>query len=53
MGVNCPWWVNKLKEEGCTTGPEVRDMFGSHGIMNDVVIIMKGGGAGREEICTS
>lgn len=23
MGVNCPWWTNKLKEESCTTGPLV------------------------------
>ncbi len=23
-GLNCPWWVNPLKTERCTTGPEVR-----------------------------
>ncbi len=22
-GINCPWWVNPLKAEGCTTGPVV------------------------------
>mmetsp|Transcript_5616 Transcript_5616/g.12239 ORF Transcript_5616/g.12239 Transcript_5616/m.12239 type:complete len:700 (+) Transcript_5616:209-2308(+) len=22
-GVNCPWWVNALKAESCTTGPDV------------------------------
>ncbi|KAL7542893.1 hypothetical protein ACHAXR_012194 [Thalassiosira sp. AJA248-18] len=22
-GVDCPWWVNPLKDESCTTGPEV------------------------------
>lgn len=22
-GVNCPWWTNPMKDESCTTGPEV------------------------------
>ncbi len=22
-GVNCPWWVNALRAESCTTGPNV------------------------------
>ena len=26
-GVNCPWWVNPMKAESCTTGPSVSSCF--------------------------
>ena len=38
-GVNCPWWVNPMKAESCTTGPSVSSCFMRILILLHVVLL--------------